>query len=233
MAFDYIAGRAADRRDWFTIFESFMTRIGWEAQTGAGTMNMTLRSLGEAGSYTKLFATMAEIPAEQGYHDGSIRIGVCDDMTGIHNRQKDLETGREDFEYLIVGDKDFVNLFSRFWAGDGYDWDYAGFGCLADFTSPAPDESYKMAVAGRGETGIELDWLNDAWQPDLMPYYHPDAISEEPDTYHFADLPVEHDSVVVGQIPHISRQYYAQYDREYLVVRYSITPRKQLILRIK
>jgi len=236
MPFSYAKGIAGNTEEWLAAFEKFVKSIGWTVEAGGieADEGMTLRSVGEAGAYSKLFAQVRRIPGESYLDRPFIRLGVRDALSGISNRWKSLTPPLyEGFNYWFNGDKEFVNMgMNVFGSGIDY-WDYAGFGCVADFTAPILDESGRMAVAGRAERGIELDWLDDASKPDMVPCYHRDAGTVAPDPLAFADLSIERDSVAVGRIPHISRNYLAVgTDRVYLVVRPSIEPPDYWYVRI-
>lgn len=221
MAFAYTAGAAEDIKHWFALFESFVKGIGWTVEAGSGTTDVIIRSVGEGGGYTKLEAHVSEFK-------GAIWFRVVDDPP---DRYASISPGGADFDYWINGDADFVNVCVRLFGDQGQEWDYAGFGCLADFSAALQDETGKMAVAGRRGKDIQLDWFNEAWDKNVVRLDDPAAVALEAGTLDFEPLSVERDAAEVGRLPHVARQYLTINPDEFVVMRFSEAPLRVWVLR--
>jgi len=202
MSFAHASGVAADYAAWFAVFESFITGIGWTVESGSGTTDLIIRSLGEEGAYTMLWAHVRVIGA-------GIRFDVQDDLAGTHvttsTAHLTLPVGA--FEYWMNGDMEFINVCTR---NVGLAWDYAGFGCLWEFALGLPDETYKMVANQDIIAGTILRWHTGAWDGNLQIWNDPNAatlrVHPQDGSLTFMGLFMHFDTEIAGQIPHISGQ---------------------------
>lgn len=167
MAFQYLAdvtapGAPDEIVDWFATFQAWMTGlVGWTVESGGGTTDLVLSSLGEPpGALTMLFLHV--------YRDGGlpnrVRIEVMNDAVGT---QETAELGYLDgagaqFAFWMSGDLDAINVCFR--GGATYHSIYAGL--VMPFALTVPDETYRMIVTSTQITGSILRDSGGVWDVD-------------------------------------------------------------------
>lgn len=199
MAFSYVTGTAADIPAWFAAFETFVTQIGWTVMSGAGTDNIIIRSLGEEGNYTMLWAHIRNLA-------GVIRFDVRDDQAGTHVTTSGAAyTPNLNFDYYMNGDLEFINVIIQ---RADLAWRYGAFGCLWEFALDLPDETYKMVALGQVTAGTILHQYTGAWDVNITFYDAPEAtglrVHPQDGSLTFMGLYCNRDDRNAGQVPHVS-----------------------------
>ena len=95
--FRYTTGNAASVPAWFTAFEVFIQQCGWTIVAGAGTTNLTIRSLGVNRRYSKLFANVRR-------NLSRVICEVQDDAVGTHKTTSGYfcDGGAGAFDYVSI-----------------------------------------------------------------------------------------------------------------------------------
>ena len=190
--------------DWFATFEAWICDVvGWIRVSGAGTTDLVIRSVGEVGGLTMLFARIYSWPPNR------IRVEVRDDAVGTHETTEaaHLDTGGVQFEYWMSADLDAFHLANKI--GAGYMMAHAGL--LMPFALTVVDETYHSVCAADLWNARILRRHDNLWnQIDLL-YQNVDienAIRDRDDGSFtlagvlFADL-----ADIAGQFRHISSRF--------------------------
>lgn len=78
MAWAHITGEAVSTNDWFATFEAWISAtVGWTIEAGAGTTDLIIRSVSEAGGLTMLWARVWLVGTQ-------IHVELRDDLAGTH-----------------------------------------------------------------------------------------------------------------------------------------------------
>lgn len=202
MPFAYAAGSVNSIAEFFTIFEAFITGIGWTVEAGSGTTDMIIRSLGEEGAYTMLWAHVRMDGATTG-----VIMDVQDDLAGTHVTTTPIWLTLAPYpcDYWMNGDMEFINVCVRTATPT---WDYCGIGCLWEYALDLPDETYKMCASVRPTGGTMLRWHTGAWDVGIAGWS--DTLSAtlrthpQDGSFTFMATFIGDDTQIAGQIPHIS-----------------------------
>lgn len=167
VAFVYLAGvtapGAADEVvDWFATFEVWMLSAGWTVVAGAGTEDVTFRSLGEAGGLTMLYL---RVWRDLG-NVNRVYFRVQDDLAGTHVTTPVaggyVDSGGVQFAFWMSGDMDAIIVCFKL--GAGYRHVYAGM--VIPFALTVPDETYRMILASDVVAATILRYHTGAWDQD-------------------------------------------------------------------
>lgn len=201
MAWAHTTGEAASIAAWFAIFEAWIRdTVGWTIEAGAGTTDLIIRSVSEAGGLTLLWARVWQATTH-------IHVELRDDLAGTHvtTRGEFVETDGVPFVYWLTGDMDAFVIVAK--AGRGYTFLYAGL--VEPFALTVPDETYRMVVTGQWNAAATIlrhhtgawdqddnsycaDYLRDHWFDQLDQCYAVSGI-------YFADH-----ADIAGQFYHVS-----------------------------
>jgi len=172
MAFNHLAGittaGAPDEIvDWFATFEAWITgTVGWTVQSGAGTTNLVISSVGESGTMTKLFVHIWRVGV-----GNTVRMEVRDDALGTHETTGGsiLDSNGAQFPFWISADLDAIVMCWK--AGAGYTANYAGL--LMPFALNPTDETYySVTWRGGAHQGTILRRHDNLWDQDDTHYYN-------------------------------------------------------------
>ena len=145
MAFHHLAGvttrGAADEIvDWFAIFETWISVVvGWTIESGAGTTDLVLSSVGEGAAFTMLFVRI--------WRDGAtdhIRAEVLNDAIGTQATDEGgyLDSFGQQFQYYMTADLDAILIASH-----NYDRDRVLYvGALEPWVITPVNETYYMCA---------------------------------------------------------------------------------------
>lgn len=167
MAFAYTTGIAAAPNEidnWFAVFQAWVAAIGWTVESGGGTDDLVISSLGEHGDKTMLFIRIWRVPATN-----VVRMETRNDAAGTQNTSADngLDSGGVQFNYWMSGDLDSVAVV---WERTGtYYLRYAGL--LMPFALNPPDETYYSASAYRLLSAAILRRFDHAWDQNDTNYW--------------------------------------------------------------
>lgn len=205
MPFHYTTGIATAPNEidnWFAIFEAWARLIGWTVESGAGTDDIVIRSLGEAGDKTMLFIRVWRVPATN-----IVRLETRDDAVGTHGTTADngLNSGGVQFNYWMAADLDsFVIGWER---GGTYYLRYAGL--LMPFALRPTDETYYSAVMWRFLANSTILRRHDGlWDRDDLVYMNEwiteAAVDRDDGSFPLGGLYFGDRADVAGQFKHMS-----------------------------
>lgn len=202
MPFHHTAGTIAGIAAWFAIFEAWVRLIGWTVETGAGTTDIVLRSLGEVGDKTMLFVRVWDVGAN------TVRMEVRDDAVGTHvtTLGGGLNSGGVDIVYRMSADLDAIVIV---WEQPA-SWYLRYAGLVMPFSMNPPDETYYMLSMDRipGANSAVLRRFDHAWDQNDTPYCNEwitEAIIDRDDgSFPIGGLYFGDRADVAGQFKHIS-----------------------------
>lgn len=170
MSFTHLAqtvpGAPDEIVNWFAIFEAWITGLGgWYIVSGAGTTDIVIRSIGEAGTYSMLYAHVWR----DGGNPNRVRVEVQDDAAGTHVTTQDgwVDSGGGAFDCWMSADK---NHFVIVWL-EGANYKMLWAGVTYSFALHPPDETYSMvSMSGLGlNNATVLRRADGVWDQNLHP----------------------------------------------------------------
>lgn len=158
------AGAADPVLEWFSAFELWIARIGWTVESGSGTKNLIIRSLGEERAYTMLWARVWESAAN------NVSIEVRNDLAGTQVTTNGITLANAtaaEITYYMAGD---LEAFVIAWRTTAPVWTWHYCGTLMSFALVPPDETYTMISAGSATLGAVLRDTAGLWDQDVAIY---------------------------------------------------------------
>lgn len=209
MAFLHLAGvttpGAADEViDWFATFEAWMTAIGWTVEAGAGTQDVTFRSISEAGGLTMLYIRVWRDLVNV----NRVYFRVQEDLAGTHFTTPVaggyVDSGGVQFAYWMSGDMDAIIVCFKL--GAGYRHVYSGM--VIPFALTVPDETYRMIVATDVANATILRNHTGLWDVDSIlsdnPYMDDARIDRFDGSYTLCGTYFGTGASIAGQLKHTS-----------------------------
>jgi len=187
---------------WFTIFEAWIRLVGWTVESGTGTDDLVIRSLGEDNDKTSLYIHVWRVPASN-----VVRLEARNNLAGTHETTlgQGLNSGGVDIEYWMSADMDAIAIV---W-NQPADYYLRYCGLVMPFALNPPDETYYMVTAYRMTAAARvLRRYDGAWdQADNLywnEYMEEAAIDRDDGSFPLGGLYFGDHADVAGQLKHLS-----------------------------
>lgn len=207
MAFSHLAGTtdagAPDEVvNWFAKFETWITAVGWNVVSGAGTTDLVLLSTGEAGGLTMLYVRVWR----DGVNPNWVHMEVQDDALGTHTTNEGgyVDSGGVQFAFWMSADKDAIVLVWK--VGAGYRMVYGGL--VMPFALSTTDETYRMVACSDIDNGSILRRFDGVWDQDDFLYENQyiwrAAVDRLDGSYPLGGVYFGDNDQIAGQLKHVS-----------------------------
>lgn len=207
--FTYQTGNVATIAAWFTAFESFIQQAGWTIVSGSGTTDLVIKSTGEDGLFTKLYARVWQ-------NVNNVNAEVRNDAVGTHQTASGayVAKGAGNFTYHINADKDAFCIEFRTAANTSRMMYMGTVLPFANIVDISDETKYMVAISNISASPGGQILQNEAgvWAHNVDVTFHPRATQITKDTidnsFTLFGAYVDTSTTIAGELKNITSRNY-------------------------